>query len=344
MKNHLFDQSNNNLMQTNNRDISINPEKLRKTTLKIRHDIERRHKDLLNEYPPEQYMNLLHNRPEMASYTYTPPELRRFCHNIIRQSDQRVLQWYHKLIIVSFIDKNRTTLHHINMPGSIKELYVKSFERIVREIEINPDEFYEYPQDKFVKDLNICALKLIPMGPCVIELSEIPASFLLKKGLSQFIKGVLFVSFQLGGFKPFYQIHTYRSGLAEFNEHEWDRAYLRIADLLKIEGRVKGAFGSSWFVDPRIKLISPRLAYLKERFEQNGGEIFYLESTMEDVRNATLKSPTRRRLYKEGKYIPRKYMRIWPRKQLISWAERYHTNNPEAMDVLASHRKKAMMQ
>ena len=88
--------------------MGIDPEKLRKTISKIRHDVVWRHKDLLNEYPPEQYMNLLHNRPETASYTYTPPELRRFYHNIIGQSDRRVLQLYHKLIIASLIDKNRT--------------------------------------------------------------------------------------------------------------------------------------------------------------------------------------------------------------------------------------------
>jgi len=330
-------------MRTDNIDKNIDPEELGYTASKIRHDIDWGHKDLLNEYPPEQYMNLLHKRPETASYTYTPPELIHFYHNILRKSDRRVLQLYHKLIIVSLIDKNSIKLHHINMPSSIKELYVKSFGRIVREIEINPDEFYEYPKDKFVKDLNICALKLKPVGPCVIERSELPTSFLFKKRLSQFIRGLFFIAFQVGGFKPFYQIHTYRSGLAEFNEPEWDRAYLRIADLLKIEARVKGVFGSSWFVDPRLQLISPRLAYLRERFEQNGGEIFYIDSTVEDVRNATLKSPTRRRLYEGGKYIPRKYMRIWPRKQLISWAERYHTNNPEGMDGLVSHRKEAMM-
>jgi hypothetical protein len=344
VKNHLFDKQNHDFMPTDNRDLSINPEKLRKTTLKIWNDIVLRDKDLLNKYQPEHYMNLLDTRPETASYTYIPPELRRFFHNIIGQSDRRVLHLYHKLIIVSLIDKNRTTLHHINMPGSIKKLYEKSFGRIVREIEINPDEFYEFPKDKFVKDLNLCALKLIPVGPCVIEMSELPKYFLLKKGLSQFIKGLIFVSFQTGGFKPFYQIHTYRSGLAEFNEPEWDRAYLRIADLLKIETRVKGAFGSSWFVDPGLQFISPRLTYLRERFEHNGGKIFYIESTVEDVRNATLVSPTRRRLYEEGKYIPRKYMRIWPRKQLISWAERYRADIPAAMDGLPSHHKEAMMQ
>jgi len=114
--------------------IRIDSEKLSKTALRIRHDIVRRHKDLLNEYPPEQYINLFHNRPETASYTYTSPELGLFSDNIIRNRGRKALQLYHKLIVLSLIDKNRTKLHDINLPASIKDLYLKAFEMIIREI------------------------------------------------------------------------------------------------------------------------------------------------------------------------------------------------------------------
>ncbi|MFX0199130.1 MAG: hypothetical protein ACFFCW_23655 [Candidatus Hodarchaeota archaeon] len=315
-------------MQTTNIHMSIDPEKLGYTASKIRHDIDRYHNDLLNEYPTEQYMNLLDTRPNMASYTYTSPQLRRYCHNIIRQNDRRVLQLYHKLIIVSLIDKNRTKLHHVNLPNSIKELYMKSFERIAREIELNPDEFYEYSQDKFVKDLNICALRLIPIGPAVIDLSAVPKGFLFKKGIAQFARSVLFISFQVGGFKPLYQGHLYLRGLGDYNPHDWDHAYLRLAELLRLKGWVKGYFGYGWYFDPKVQTISPRLAYKREKIVQNGGGIFYIGSTQEDIKDATLKSPTRRRLYEEGKYTPTKYMFIWPSKRLLEWAERHEVQNP----------------
>lgn len=311
--------------------MNLDSEKLSKIGSSIRNSIDRSHKNLLNEYPIEQYEKHMYNRPEAASYTYIPPDLKRFCSNIIKNGSRKVLQLYHKLIILSLIDKNMLRLHVTSLPDSIKDFYIRAFEMIVNEIYLNPDDFYEYSNDKFTKDLNICALKLIPVGPGVIELSRIPRRSplkSLKRGMFEFIEGICFILFRVGGFKPLYQIHTYLRGLADFNEREWDRAYLRIADILKVKGGVKGIFRSSWFIDPKLQEISPRLTYLRGRIEQNGGRIFYVGSTPEDVKNATLKSPTRRRFYEEEKYIPTSYMAIWPRKQLINWAEGYYTNNP----------------
>jgi hypothetical protein len=297
-------------------------QKMGKTALRIRHDLVRRHRDVLDEHPTEQYIKLLYNRPKMASYTYICPELRRLSDNILRRSERSVLQLYHKLIILSLIDKNRTKLRAMNLPRSIKDLYMKAFEIITREIGLNPDEFYQYSNDKFRKDLNLCALNLIPIGPAVIELSPVPKWFLFKKGLGQFVKGLFFIAFQVGGFKPLYQGHLYLRGLADYNRDEWDRAYRRLADLLKIEATVKGYFGYGWYFDPQIETISPKLAYKRRRIEDNGGGIFYVGSTPEDKKDATLKSPTRRKLYEEGKYTPTKYMFVWPRRQLMNWAHK----------------------
>lgn len=324
--------------------MGIVSEKLSEIASKIRHDIVRSRKTLLDEYPLEQFEEYLHARPKTAGYFYVPPGLRRFWNNIIEVGDQKVLRLYNKLIILNLIEKNKKKLDALNLPKSIKDFYLKDFEMIIGEIDINPDDFYEYPKDRFLKDLNICALKLIPIGPGVIDLSAIPRSFLFKRGSIQFTKRLLFILLQVGGFKPFYRTHLYSRGLAEFNEAGWDRAFLIIAELLKTYNRVKGVFRSAWFIDPKLQAISPRLAYLRERFEQNGGGIFYIGSTPQDIKNAILKSPTRRRLYEEGKYTPTNYMAIWPRKQLINWAERYYTNNLEVIGGLASHHKEAMMQ
>jgi hypothetical protein len=38
------------------------------------------------------------------------------------------------------------------------------------------------------------------------------------------------------------------------------------------------------------------------------------------IRDATVYSPHRRRLFEEGKYRPMQYLVVWPRKELLAWA------------------------
>ena len=55
---------------------------------------------------------------------------------------------------------------------------------------------------------------------------------------------------------------------------------------------------------------------------KNGGRLFYYGSSEAMIKDALFKSPTRRRLYEEGLYVPRSFIRIWPRNELIEWADR----------------------
>ena len=107
-----------------------------------------------------------------------------------------------------------------------------------------------------------------------------------------------------------------------FNPQERDKCYLRIAELLKLNPRVKGYVQCSWYSDPVLENVSPRLVYYRQRPEQNGAKVFRFGTSESDIRNATSKSPTRRELFKEGKYIPTSYLVVWPRKELIEWAEK----------------------
>jgi hypothetical protein len=38
-----------------------------------------------------------------------------------------------------------------------------------------------------------------------------------------------------------------------------------------------------------------------------------------DIASATARSPTRRKLYEAGKYVPISYTLLWPRERLLRW-------------------------
>ena len=97
--------------------------------------------------------------------------------------------------------------------------------------------------------------------------------------------------------------------------------YLRIAELLERQQDIRGMVGTSWFYDPQLLEISPCLAYLQQRPLERGAFLLRHGTGLFDIEHATMTSKTRHRLYQEGKYTPIVYSLLWPRQDLISWAE-----------------------
>jgi len=89
--------------------------------------------------------------------------------------------------------------------------------------------------------------------------------------------------------------------------------------MMKKNPYIKGICNESWFYDPQLAGISPRLMYLQTIPLQNGAKRFYLG--LRDPSDAIAKSKTRENLYKEGRYTPKSFMIIWPRKEFLQWAE-----------------------
>jgi hypothetical protein len=82
-------------------------------------------------------------------------------------------------------------------------------------------------------------------------------------------------------------------------------------------------FGASWFYDPALDEISPRLGYLRKTPIAGGAFFIQGDATEEDKRNALSTSSTRQKLYDEGKYIPRSHMLIWGKNDQINWANKH---------------------
>ncbi|HOI05586.1 MAG TPA: hypothetical protein PK213_00480 [Deltaproteobacteria bacterium] len=281
----------------------------------------------MDDLPLERYGELVRKYPFTSSYKYVSAEVRRFCDAILMSSNGHVLELYNKWLLVWLIEKAVSGgLAGLNVPGEIKTLYCMNFERIMREIEFSENEpgFYMHYEDRFLRELGVCSLRVIPAGAQKISLSPLPMVFLFREGVSQFISGMSFLLFDLKGFKRFYSMHTDSHDpylISEFNADGWRRYLVRTAELLKLNPTVSGMFGRSWFIDPQLEKISPKVCYVRRLVFESGGRIFYAGPAVDGIQDAVYKSPTRKKLYDDGKYIPREYIGIWPRKKLIGWAE-----------------------
>ncbi len=205
------------------------------------------------------------------------------------------------------------------LPVRVKGHQLKQYSRILASVNLE-SAWMNLESDFFHKEYGLAGLRLYAASAQVIDpRCGVPRSTFLKSGLSGLLRGMQLL-IETKGFSPMFQIHTHSLFLDEFDESGWNECYRCCADLYKLHPGAKGMFGGSWFYDPAVLQISPRLAYLQSIPLYGGAQSFLVASEGEHVHDAIATSPTRRKLYEEGRYHPKSYMLIWPRARQISWA------------------------
>ena len=178
-----------------------------------------------------------------------------------------------------------------------------------------------YDDDFWAKDVRFALALTVPCGAQVIDLEarigpgEVARHVRAGRGVAAAAAYV-----RAGGWGRWLQIHTESRDLGAFDAAGWDDCYRRIAAVLERRPALRGVMGSSWFYDPPLRRISPRLAYLQDRPLQNGAFLIHQGTSPLYTERAVQTSPTRRALVEAGTYTPRSWILAWPRAGLIRWA------------------------
>lgn len=206
------------------------------------------------------------------------------------------------------------------LPLIVRNYQLDHLRRISFETDTS-SEWLTISHDIFHKEFGLVSLRLLAAGAQLIDVRcGIPRSMLLKNGLSG-IPRLAYTFAKLGGFKPYFQIHTHKFNLDQFNERGWEECYRGCAALYQIFPDSLGMFGGSWFYDPALDEISPRLSYLRKTPLAGGAIINYCATDEESKGNALSSSASRRALFEQGKYTPKSYMLIWGKTNQILWAK-----------------------
>jgi hypothetical protein len=221
-------------------------------------------------------------------------------------------------LIRQLAERSAQNGNSVKLTPAVAELYRKELDRITTDCSCRTDDYYSSENDMYVKDLAIASGRMFPAGMHVFHASGFPRRDAIRAGVR--ILGRFLGS---GGFVPFYEIHTHEPcSLPEFNENGLIQCYRRLAEMMLIEKDIRGVIGSSWFFDPEIATVSPRLAYLRRIPMENNAMSVRIGSDEHSIGLATKTSETRRKLYTEGHYMPTSYAIIWFRKDLLAWSSR----------------------
>lgn len=302
-------------------------------TLKnLRKLIEREISDIapavLDEYPIDLYVQQLDDCDRQYVYNVVPHGIQIQCVEISRKHGAKVLGLLHKLLLVSLLENVDMRQERHRIPDSIQRLLLKEVDRILLQIETLEEGFYLHHNDLFAKDLGLCRLKLVPCGSEFVELyGGIPRSTLFRGGVSQLLRMGFFIAIRVRGFKPLYDSHWDRRLVRQFSKEGYDLCYMRIAELLKLHPEVKGLCGSSWWFDPEVENVVPELVFLRAVPEENGARFFRVGTDVAAIKDATLFSGKRKTLVEAGKYKPCRFMMVWPRDSILTYAQTLERNN-----------------
>lgn len=254
-------------------------------------------------------------------YTDLPAEFHVRASASMRDARSPVSSRLLDLILVELIREFDTRYHQAALPESLLPYYRENISRILSRATQSGVWTGSSHDDIFLKDLGILRMWLIPCAShLVFRNSGVPRSLVLRQRPDALIRALAFFALRAGGFSPFLENHVHPQMLVHFNPEGRQRCYELVAELLQRWPDSRGLMGLSWYYDPAVRTLSPRLAYLRNGPEQHGALFLPAGSGADVVGGATSTSVTRRTLYEAGAYMPTRYLMAWPRKDLLRLA------------------------
>ena len=235
-----------------------------------------------------------------------------------------VLVGLHRLLIAELALDLGKTLSDRRLPPELLVLVPPAAARLLGHLRSGVDASYVYPDDFFLKDLRFVAGLTVPGGAEVLDLRSqsglrVSWQLLRRQPTLAHLRALLTASRH----DPWFRIHTEKRYLRHFHESGWDAFYLRVAALLEAHPNVRGVVGTSWFFDPQLDAVSPRLNYLRNPLAR-GAFLVPGRTSAFDIHSATTNSDARKQLHDQGRYTPIPHTLVWPRAALLQWAREQH--------------------
>lgn len=267
----------------------------------------------------DSFIHAALSTPGLLDYKYFPP----LCHNIwntvVLEAGPQGARVYLALSILLGIRKTLEDARLAALPARVRQGQIKHLEWLANLL-TGSESWLDLNDDTFQKEFGLATLRLYACGAQLVDYRcGVPRSITLQNGVTGALSNAAYFA-RIGGFKPFFQIHTHVHRLDQFTEQGWNECYRCCAELYDVHTDVLGMYGGSWFYDPHLREISPRLRYLQDVPMAAGARLFRSGPSEACNHDALSTSPTRKELFNKGLYTPCAYVLVWDRTAQRQWA------------------------
>jgi len=182
--------------------------------------------------------------------------------------------------------------------------------------------FPTFDQDEGLVAALCCAGQYVPLYTYHAHLKSVPRSILARtRGAADAVRLLAYLAFQMRGFSPVLELHMPKMFHQRLTVELLAEDYLAAAKIIGANPSIKGTYGAAWYLDPALRTISTSLGEVGAFAGENGALVVCLGTDPATVADATAKSRTRRQMYEDGRYVPKRYLRLWARRRILQWAK-----------------------
>ena len=234
---------------------------------------------------------------------------------------------FERTILLRAMRTSAARLATYPVDASVKRLYDEEV-RVVETPTPAVMARFDLSKNIFVALAKLATLRRFPAGQMTWEVSGIPRSWLPKVPPTSLPRVAQYLV-KLGGLGPAFVPHlnATRKDRAALLERETNRSWYRMAQSMKRQPAIRGLVASSWLHSPDTMRVSPHMTGFSRALLDHGALLIRHHRADLDC-GVFYRSPERKKLYDEGQFVPTHGLVIWPRKEMLAWADAH----PELAD------------
>ncbi|MEM7101234.1 MAG: hypothetical protein AAF541_23430 [Pseudomonadota bacterium] len=216
-------------------------------------------------------------------------------------------------------------LLHVQVPQALVDLQLHSLSSCMESVQAMQDSKlrFDHFRKPLEKELSLAAGRTIFVGGAWMVERRCLAPTPLSGGVLRMLdrRPLRPLLSAVGVYRDCLVIHTLERNLRLFKPEHHETALRNIAIVLDADTSLAGIYRQSWFLDPRVVELSPKLAFLTTIPLQNGAQLNRIgPATPSMIKDATTRAPARQKAFEAGTYVPANFAYFWAREDVLAWA------------------------
>jgi hypothetical protein len=306
----------------------------------------------------ERYVQAARGRSPYVYAALLPSPMERQHEQLRRRAAPELLRELNALTLFTLIEERLDDPGRAGLPSGVADLQIAWFRRILELPGRAGDDLDLLRADgsrnwELRFDFAVAAGRMVPVGGAwTVEWRRLPKSELFggqnasappdRRGASarRLPQRVLARGARLLGLEPWLErvghalqerrqahgnylvVHTAHQYRRWFSERHQATAFRNVAALLSGDASLEGLYRKSWFLDPQVSVMDPRMGFLLQPLEFGAQYARVGPISVEDQQQILAFSAARRAQYAEESYDPEVWAYLWRREDLLAWAAR----------------------